>query len=167
MQKAKVTSFLVAISQLLGALGVVGCSHGAPSGPAPKCEGWDAWSCRLVGQEAYLPRVSLAALLATPERFDGVTVDTAGLVSVEFEGHYLYFDSGSYSARVVENGIALVFPKPPAKELEGKYVEVYGLFRAGRCGFIGGGVGCLEVETIEKILRSGESSKIGVESSPH
>lgn len=120
MQKAKVTSFLVAISQLLGALGVVGCSHGAPSGPAPKCEGWDAWNCRLVGQEAYLPRVSLAALLATPERFDGVTVDTAGLVSVEFEGHYLYFDSGSYSARVVENGIALVFPSPPRKGAGGE-----------------------------------------------
>ena len=96
-----------------------------------------------------------------------MTVDTAGIVSVEFEGHCLYFDSGSYSARVMENGIALVFPGPPAKELEGKHVEVYGLFRKGQCGFIGGGVGCLVVEPIEEILRAGEPAKVGVESSPH
>ncbi|AIY66366.1 hypothetical protein OM33_11320 [Pseudoalteromonas piratica] len=90
-------------------------------------------------------KVSLSALLANPNNYDGKCVQTVGVLSVEFEGGRIFIDRTSYVARAYENAVRQPFvaavvamnsedPEKAAKRIsdtyEGKLVRVIGVFSA-------------------------------------
>jgi hypothetical protein len=84
--------------------------------------------------------ISLIALLAAPERFDGRKVRVSGFVSLRFEDFGLHLDASAYNAGLNKNALWLQKPdwltSPAERRLNRRYGEVAGTFEAsvhGRC----------------------------------
>ena len=80
--------------------------------------------------------VSMVALLANPEKFDGHFVRVDGFLRVEFEGHALYFHKEDYDLGLTKNSLWLEISRSGEEytELNLHYVAVEGVFRANNFG---------------------------------
>jgi hypothetical protein len=86
----------------------------------------------LGADEARLKKCSLINLIATPERFDGVRVQTVGYVRLRFEGNALFLSSADAEHENTRNGIWLELRK--GMEVRDGYALVEGVFAAGNKG---------------------------------
>lgn len=91
--------------------------------------------------------VSLVALLANPERYDGRRVFVSGFVSLEFEDCGLHLDRTAYEAGLQRNAIWLDRPKwlnsRDTQRLSQRYADVAGTFEASGRGHMGSYSGTL------------------------
>jgi len=123
----------VAITTLLAAaLIVAGIVIFAPT-RAPHAE----WNTYTPGQA-----VSLVALIATPERYEGKKVQVIGYVVLEFEGTAVYLHAEDAKHMLTSNGLWLVFGKTernPVKnaDQQPQYAIIDGIFRGGMKGHMG------------------------------
>ena len=95
----------------------------------------------------YGERVSIAALIADPEKHDGKRVQLVGFLNIEFEGHALYFDQNSFEHLIFKNGLWLALTEQEIKKyqtLSGKYVVITGTFDATDQGHRGNWSGSLK-----------------------
>lgn len=85
--------------------------------------------------------VSLVALLANPERYDGRKVSAAGFVTLDFEGSGLHLDKTAYEAGLRKNALWIDRPASmSAKQERGlgrRYGSVAGTFDAEAKGHLG------------------------------
>lgn len=92
-------------------------------------------------------QVSLVALLADPERYDGRKVLVSGFVTLEFEGSGLHLDKNAYEAGLRRNALWLDPPKwlsaESARRLDRRYGDVAGTFDASEHGHMGAYTGAL------------------------
>lgn len=97
-------------------------------------------------QMQYHP-VSLVALLADPERYDGRKVLVSGFVTLGFEGSGLHLDKSAYEAGLRRNAVWLEKPKwlsaEAARRLDRRYGDVAGTFDASGHGHVGAYTGAL------------------------
>jgi hypothetical protein len=73
--------------------------------------------------------VSMVALIAVPERYDGKLVRTHGFLCIEFEGNALYLHQEDYRRGLTKNSFWLRLSKPQReqfKNLSLKYVVIEG-----------------------------------------
>jgi len=77
-------------------------------------------------------RVSMVALIASPERFNGQRVVVTGFAHFEFEGNALYLHKEDYDNRITKNSLRLSVPRNGAetwRALSGGYVRIEALFK--------------------------------------
>lgn len=88
-------------------------------------------------------RVSLVALLANPERYDGQKVLTEGFVTLTHENCGLYLDETAQKAGLQSNALWLNLGRRPwcgmaaGRPLDRRYGEVAGTFEASETGHMG------------------------------
>lgn len=92
--------------------------------------------------------VGMVALLAAPEKYDGVRVRTFGFLRIEFEGNALYLHQEDYRNRLRKNAMELNLSVKQEKELMAlnlKYVVIEGTVSGDRAvverGMYGGALG--------------------------
>ena len=92
--------------------------------------------------------VGMAALLADPEKYDGVQVRTFGFLRIKFEGNALYLHQEDYRHRLRKNALELNLSAGQEKELMPlnlKYVVIEGTVSGDRGvverGMYGGALG--------------------------
>ena len=82
--------------------------------------------------------VSIMQVLATPERYDGRKVRVSGFVTLGFEDLGLHMDESAYLAGIRKNALWLDNPDwltpKAARQLNRRYAEVAGTFKASRLG---------------------------------
>ena len=96
---------------------------------------------------------SLIKLIATPEKFDGKTIQVIGYMHLEFEGDAIYLHKEDYENSLAENAFWVSFSRKLKKEknvmaYSDKYVVIIGTFKLndkGHMGLFGG--------TLENIVR--------------
>ncbi len=96
---------------------------------------------------------SLIRLIATPEKYDGKTIQVTGYLHLEFEGDAIYLHKEDYEYGLTENSFWVSFSGKLLKMKEvmdynDKYVIIIGTFRMndkGHMGMFGG--------TLENIVR--------------
>jgi hypothetical protein len=90
--------------------------------------------------------VSMVALLANPEKFDGHFVRVDGFLRIEFEGHALYFHKEDYDRQLTKNSLWLGISKSGEEyaEFNLHYVAVEGVFRANNYGHMNAFGGAIE-----------------------
>jgi hypothetical protein len=96
--------------------------------------------------------VSLVALIANPERFDGQLVRVSGFVRLEFEGTSLFLSEEDDRFNHTKNGVWLKLPESFYTDCDGKHCDVVGHFSArnmGHAGLFSGGI----------VDRSGENGR--------
>jgi hypothetical protein len=84
--------------------------------------------------------VSMIALIATPEKFDGKTVMVVGFLRLEFEGNCLYMHKDDYEHGIMKNGLwvfrnSVINAKSEALNMH--YVLIVGTFEAKQKGHMG------------------------------
>ena len=105
-------------------------------------------SCSAATQTA--ESVSMVQLIATPEKFDGKTIQVVGFLRLEFEGNALYLHREDYDHGIYRNAIWVDFPADQdAQKVNGHYVLLQGIFRANLHGHMD-----LFPGTITKITRA-------------
>ena len=83
----------------------------------------------------YICDVSMAALLANGDRYDGVRVITQGYIHFEFEGNAIYLHKEDLDRNLSRNGLWVTLAKDvEATACQDAYVIVEGTFRAGLGG---------------------------------
>lgn len=75
-----------------------------------------------------LHEVSMAALLANPERFDGERIRTVGYLESDAIGNVLFFHREDYVNALHRNGVVLNTPVSPQCQ-RGRYVLLEGIFK--------------------------------------
>lgn len=96
---------------------------------------------------------SLIRLIATPEKYDGKTIQVIGYLHLEFEGNAIYLHKEDYENGLSENSFWVSFSKQITKQknimdFSDKYVIIIGTFKMddkGHMGMFGG--------TLENIVR--------------
>lgn len=96
---------------------------------------------------------SLIRLIATPEKYDGKTIQVIGYLHLEFEGNAIYLHKEDYEHGLSENSFWVSFSKKITKQknimdYNDKYVIIIGTFKMddkGHMGMFGG--------TLENIVR--------------
>jgi hypothetical protein len=96
---------------------------------------------------------SLIRLIATPEKYDGKTIQVIGYLHLEFEGNAIYLHKEDYEHGLSENSFWVSFSKNITKQknimdFNDKYVIIIGTFKMddkGHMGMFGG--------TLENIVR--------------
>lgn len=96
---------------------------------------------------------SLVRLIATPEKYDGKTIQVIGYLHLEFEGDAIYLHKEDYEHGLSENSFWVSFSKNITKyqkimDFNDKYVIIIGTFKMdekGHLGMFGG--------TLENIVR--------------
>lgn len=86
--------------------------------------------------------VSMVQLIATPERFDGKTLQVVGFLDIEFEGTALYLHREDYEYAVYKNALSIQVPDRWLKTPPG-YVIVEATFDASKHGHMGAFQGTL------------------------
>lgn len=86
--------------------------------------------------------VSLVALIATPERYEGKKVQVIGYVVLEFEGTAVYLHEEDAKHLLTSNGLWLDFEKVTRSlvknaEAQPQYAIIDGVFRGGMQGHMG------------------------------
>jgi hypothetical protein len=79
--------------------------------------------------------VGMVALLAAPEKYDGVQIRTFGFLRIEFEGNALYLHQEDYRNRLRKNALELNLSAEQEKELMPlnlKYVVIEGTVSGNR-----------------------------------
>src|ERR1700730_655936 len=90
-------------------------------------------SCSAATQSA--ESVSMVQLIATPEKFDGKTIQVVGFLRLEFEGNALYLHREDYDQEIYRNAFWFNFPADQdAQKVNGHYVLLQGIFRANLHG---------------------------------
>ena len=111
-----------------------------------------AWSCEVVdGQFRLHGQVSIVALLANPDRFDGVHLAVSGVVSIAPDQPRLYLDELSHRHDLGNNALWLLMKPEVARKLSGKegsVVTLSGVFKKGPCGHLGASAGCFSVGSV-------------------
>jgi hypothetical protein len=95
----------------------------------------------------YGERTSILALIAAPEKHDGMRVQLVGFLNIEFEGNSLYLDQNSFEHLIFKNGLWLVLTEHEIEKyrsLSGKYVIITGTFDAKDQGHRGNWSGSLK-----------------------
>lgn len=85
------------------------------------------------GQPDQPARVSLVALLAAPEKFDGKLVYVTGYLRLDEEGDTLYLSETDYLHALLRNGVWVERTKEMERDIENldsKYVSIAGYFSA-------------------------------------
>ncbi len=73
--------------------------------------------------------VSIIRLIASPEEYDGKSVNVVGFLKVEFEGNAIYLHREDYLKALTENAIQLDMPDPKVYlKYDRQYVLVEGTF---------------------------------------
>jgi len=93
-----------------------------------------------------LYNVSLVKLIATPEKYDGKTIQVVGFLNLEFEGTAIYFHKEDYENGLNSNGFWVDFSKVIKSEknlndYNKSYVIIIGTFdmnAKGHMGLFGG-----------------------------
>ena len=86
--------------------------------------------------------VSIIQLIATPEKYDGMLVRVTGVGNLEFEGNAIYLNKEDLAYRT-HNAVWLDFQSnttvsyEEAKDFNGKYVIVEGVFDKNNTGHMG------------------------------
>ena len=71
----------------------------------------------------------MVQLIATPEKFDGKTIQVVGFLRLEFEGNALYLHREDYDHGIYRNAIWVDFPADQdAQKVNGHYVFLQGIF---------------------------------------
>lgn len=103
----------------------------------------------------YPTRVSLSAIIANPERFDGQYIATEGVVATAYYDWHIYFDREDYDAYRTLNGAALnlfergePYDEETLRRLEGRSVHIDGVFYDGVSGHMGDQRGLIVVRSI-------------------
>lgn len=99
------------------------------------------------GDQRQATPVSIAELLATPERYDGQRVRTHGVFSRGYESSAL---SDSGQSLWLDRGSAMAQDTTPIEPLQGRAVTVEGIFFAGPSGHLGGYPG--EIARLTRIV---------------
>jgi len=88
--------------------------------------------------------VSLVALIANPDVYDGKHIRVVGIVHVGFECDALYFSSEDYKMGITKNAVYLELTQMPIdvpydelKKLNGRYVVIEGVFDSKEKGHMG------------------------------
>ena len=96
---------------------------------------------------------SLIRLIATPEKYDGKTIQVIGYLHLEFEGNAIYLHKEDYENSLTENSFWVSFSKKITKQknimdYNDRYVIIIGTFKMDKNGHMGmfGG-------TLENIIR--------------
>lgn len=97
--------------------------------------------------------ISMAALLANPERFDGQLVEVTGFLNLEFEGDSLYLGKADHEAFILKNAVWIDGPSLDEDRrirdaLSHHYASVAGRFDAGSHGHLGQYIGTVEASSI-------------------
>jgi hypothetical protein len=76
--------------------------------------------------------VSLVALIATPERFQGTLIRTSGYLRLEFEGDAIFMTKSDADHRISKNGLWVSAEEFRARknEVHNRYVFIEGRFSA-------------------------------------
>ncbi|HEY1897186.1 MAG TPA: hypothetical protein VGG62_12970 [Terracidiphilus sp.] len=98
--------------------------------------------------------VSMVALIANPEAYDGVKVRLIGYLHLEFEGNAIYLHREDFQNCIRKNAICIDMPADASLEqwsdLSDKYVLCEGTFRANWLGHMAMNSGMIdEVERLE------------------
>jgi hypothetical protein len=92
--------------------------------------------------------VSMIAIIANPERFDGKRVRVDGFLILEFEGNALYLDKDAHEGGLTKNAVWIDAPAwadtRAQKRLTGRYAHVEGTFNPRHHGHLGLWSGALE-----------------------
>jgi hypothetical protein len=97
--------------------------------------------------------VSLIAVIANPERFDGRTLRLTGLLNLTGETNALYINKADLHAGLRRNAAYLditLLPFGPSRRLSGHYVDATGVFNARSNGRYGLYTGVLKVSRLER-----------------
>lgn len=101
----------------------------------------------LTDSNAFEP-VSLIAIVANPDLFDGKRVRVEGFLILEFEGDSLYLDKSAYEASLTRNALWIGAPAwadpRTQRGLTRRYVFVEGTFNPRHHGHMGAWPGALE-----------------------
>lgn len=96
-------------------------------------------------------QVSMAELLANPEKFHGKHISTEGVWQYEFEDHNLYFNEESRTDMINNLSIWLEIPNEIHNQYyeqlvktNGRYVSISGIFNAEENGHYGMSQGSFE-----------------------
>lgn len=91
---------------------------------------------------------SLIRLIATPEKYDGKTIQVIGYLHLEFEGNAIYLHKEDYEKGLSENSFWVSFSKKIEKknimDYNDKYVIIIGTFKMDKKGHMGMFGGTLE-----------------------
>ena len=80
--------------------------------------------------------VSMIALIANPDRYDGKLVRIIGFLRIEFEGNAVYLHRSDYEHAISKNGLWTEIDMA-RKDLDKKYVLIEGTFEADNHGHMG------------------------------
>ena len=97
-------------------------------------------SCRAAGEPV---QVSMAALIATPERFDGKLIRVIGFMHLEFEGQCLYLHREDFEHAIIGNWVWLDVDIATHKAKNDNYVIIQGVFDAESRGHFGMSAGTI------------------------
>ncbi len=86
--------------------------------------------------------VSLVKLIATPEKYNGQTIQLIGYLSLDFEGRAIYLHQEDYEHGLGSNGFWVEFSSNIEKKrkmelFDKKYVIIIGTFNNGPSGHMG------------------------------
>jgi len=86
--------------------------------------------------------VSLIKLIATPEKYNGQTIQIMGYLSLDFEGRAIYLHKEDYDHGLGSNGFWVEFSpnlekKKKMESYDKKYVIIIGTFNSGPSGHMG------------------------------
>lgn len=89
--------------------------------------------------------ISMIALLANPDKYNGKLVRIVGYVNIEYEGTAVYFHKEDKLFSIRKNAIALHLRKEDGnntKNINGNYVLIEGVFdsNTGHMGLFGGSI---------------------------
>jgi len=94
---------------------------------------------KVVKTPRFIRGISIVALIANPEKYEGDTVMVAGFLNLEFEGNALYIHKDDYEHRIFKNSIWVDVDRDSLKsyfnKYNQKYVMVQGVFYRDQGGF--------------------------------
>lgn len=93
--------------------------------------------------------VSMVALIANPEKYEGRQVQIIGFLNLEFEGNAIYLHEQDLEHAICKNGIWVSIDDKHAG-LSGRYVLLEGVFTAKRQGHLGLWSG--EIREINRVI---------------
>lgn len=104
--------------------------------------------------------ISIVAILANPDKFDGKILSTAGYLTLDHEGTALYLDKESSIASIHSNAIWIEFQRrfspDERQELGERYVTVTGILRANKHGYGNSFSGTLEITILPRAIRTSD-----------
>lgn len=108
-----------------------------------------------------IQEVTIIQLIATPEKYDGQRIRVVGVGNLEFEGNAIYLSKEDLSYRIYhavwldfDNNTSLSYEK--AKQYNGKYIIVEGIFDKDESGHMSLFHGAITDITRYELLRTEE-----------